>query len=164
MALADGLDRDAIRQKLFGGPAIFAPIRHHSPACAWALRAMIRAHRPEVVLIEAPDDLAGHIPHLLDGEARFPLAVVAVGTAPEDGGPRPATYLPFSDHAPETIAIREAAALGAVAVADLAMAAGAVRRVELGTLGDRFRRPLDGAGGTLIGLRHLPVHGLQEGH
>lgn len=120
MALADGLDRDGIRQKLFGGPAIFAPIRHHSPACAWALRAMIRAHRPEVVMIEAPDDLAGHIPHLLDGEARFPLAVVALGTAPEDGGPRPATYLPFSDHAPETIAIREAAALGAeIAFIDL---------------------------------------------
>lgn len=81
---------------------------------------MIRAHRPEVVLIEAPDDLAHHLPHLLDPEARFPLAVVALGSAPEDGGPRPATYLPFSDHAPETIAIREATALGAeIAFIDL---------------------------------------------
>ena len=120
MAENNGSDRAGIKQALFGGPGIFAPIRHHSPACAWALRAMIRTHRPEVVLIEAPDDLAHHIPHLLDPEARFPLAVVALGAAPDDGGPRPATYLPFSDNAPETIAIREAAALGAeIAFIDL---------------------------------------------
>ncbi|MDO5643688.1 MAG: DUF5682 family protein, partial [Paracoccus sp. (in: a-proteobacteria)] len=82
----------------------------------------IRAHRPDLILIEAPGDLAGHIPHLLDPEARFPLAVVALGDAGPDGGPRPAIYLPFSDHAPETIAIREAAILGAeVAFIDLAV-------------------------------------------
>lgn len=119
MAEADGLDGAAIRAALFGGPVIFAPIRHHSPACAWALRQMIRVHRPEIVLIEAPDDLGQHIAHLLDPEARFPLAVVALGQA-KDRAPRPVTYLPFSEHAPETIAIREASAIGAeIAFIDL---------------------------------------------
>ncbi len=119
MADNKGLDRPAIAAALFGGPVIFAPIRHHSPACAWALRAMIRAHRPDVVLIEAPDDLGHHVPHLLDPAARSPLAIVALGMA-EKNAPRPTTYLPFSDHAPETIAIREAAALGAeIAFIDL---------------------------------------------
>ncbi|TKW68652.1 MAG: hypothetical protein DI616_01260 [Paracoccus denitrificans] len=120
MAETEASDRAAIAAALFGGPAIFAPIRHHSPACAWALRAMIREYRPDIVLIEAPYDLAHHIPHLLDPEARFPLAVVALGETSDSDAPRPVTYLPFSDHAPETIAIREATALGAeIAFIDL---------------------------------------------
>ena len=105
-------DQAAIRAALFGTSVMFAPIRHHSPACAFAVRQMIRAHRPEVVLIEAPSDLAHHVPLLLAEDARFPLAVVALGPRGE-GGRRPSMFLPFSDHAPEMVAIREAAALGA---------------------------------------------------
>lgn len=113
----EGLDRSSAEAALFGGPVFFAPIRHHSPACAWALRQMIRAHRPEVVLIEAPGDLLRHVPQLLDPEARFPLAVVAVGQKPNreqhDSSIRPITFLPFSGHAPETVAIQEAQEIGA---------------------------------------------------
>ena len=106
------LRREEVEAALFGTSTLFAPIRHHSPACAWHLRAMMRAHRPEVVLIEAPEDLLGHLPHLTDPETRMPVAIVALG---QEGGSgvRPLRFLPFSEHAPETIAVQEAARLGA---------------------------------------------------
>ncbi len=43
------------RQQLRSGlrNVYLAPVRHHSPACAWHLRALIRQTKPAVVLIEA---------------------------------------------------------------------------------------------------------------
>lgn len=95
---------------LFGGPVWFAPIRHHSPACAWALRALLREHRPQVVLIEAPSDLAHHIPLLSDPDLVWPVAILALSG---DSAERRHSYLPLSEHSPETVAVLEAAALGA---------------------------------------------------
>jgi hypothetical protein len=100
----------------------FAPIRHHSPACAWAVRALIRAVRPARVLIEAPEDLAGHIALLLHPETRPPVAIAALADVSEGG--RVAAYYPFCVHAPEFVAIREAQAVGAeVRFIDLPVAA-----------------------------------------
>jgi hypothetical protein len=42
--------RAALRQPDRG--LYFAPIRHHSPACAWAVRELIRDVRPQRVLID----------------------------------------------------------------------------------------------------------------
>ena len=42
------LDRDAA--------VVLVPIRHHSPACARHLRALLEVVRPAAVLIEAPCD------------------------------------------------------------------------------------------------------------
>jgi len=106
------LTRPQAEQALFGGPVWFAPIRHHSPACAWALRAMIREHRPELVLIEAPSDLAHHIPMLADREVQWPVAILALcGLRAE--AERRHVYIPFCEHSPEAVAVIEAAALGA---------------------------------------------------
>ncbi len=88
-----------------------APIRHHSPACAWAVRAMIRALKPSRVLIEAPHDLAHLIPHLLDPDTVPPVA--AASLLDLKNGPRLAAYYPFCAHSPEWVALREGAAVGA---------------------------------------------------
>ena len=46
-AVRDGLRQP--RRNLY-----LAPVRHHSPACAWAVRELIRDVKPDRVLIEAP--------------------------------------------------------------------------------------------------------------
>ena len=86
-----------------------APIRHHSPACAWALAAMIRDLKPAHVLVEAPVDLEHHIPMLLDRETVPPVALIAM----TDGQDRLAAYYPFTAHSPEYVALKEAQKLGA---------------------------------------------------
>lgn len=73
-----------------GGTCLFAPIRHHSPASAWRLRAMIGDHRPDLILIEAPSDLIHHRLHIVDPETVPPVAIVALGPQGQDG-PRPVT-------------------------------------------------------------------------
>ncbi|WP_368188246.1 DUF5682 family protein [Aestuariibius sp. HNIBRBA575] len=88
-----------------------APIRHHSPACAWAVRAMIRELKPSRVLIEAPHDLSHLIPHLLDPDTVPPVA--AASLLDQNDGPRLTAYYPFCAHSPEWVALREGAAVGA---------------------------------------------------
>ncbi|UWQ02982.1 hypothetical protein K3X44_06600 [Aliiroseovarius crassostreae] len=88
-----------------------APIRHHSPACAWAVRTMIRELKPSHVLIEAPHDLSHLIPHLLDPDTVPPVAVASL--LDQKNGPRLAAYYPFCAHSPEWVALREGAAVGA---------------------------------------------------
>src|SRR5262245_3000267 len=88
-----------------------APIRHHSPACAWAVRALIREVRPKRVLIEAPSDFAPHIELLTHPETRPPVAIAALIEQKDDH--RVAAYYPFCIHAPEYVALHEARAIGA---------------------------------------------------
>ena len=90
----------------------FAPIRHHSPACAWHLQALIDEVRPRQVLIEGPIDFAPLIPLLLDAATRPPVAIVAFVGDDKDQGRR-MSYYPFSSHAPEYVALREGHRLGA---------------------------------------------------
>ncbi|WP_106743425.1 DUF5682 family protein [Yoonia maritima] len=88
------------------------PIRHHSPACAWALRALIRDIKPSQILIEAPSDFADKIPLLLDPATKPPIALVAlVDDAGERG--RVAGYYPFCDHSPEYVALKTGQEVGA---------------------------------------------------
>ena len=88
----------------------FAPIRHHSPACAWALRRMIRELKPRAVLIEAPVDFESHIDLLLDQQTKPPVAIASL--IERDKQSRVAGYYPFCSHSPEFIALREGKALG----------------------------------------------------
>lgn len=100
----------------------FAPIRHHSPACAWAVRALIREVQPLRVLIEAPEDLRQHIPLLADPQTRPPVAIAALSE--REDGERVAAYYPFCVHAPEYVALIEAHRCGAeVRFIDLPVAA-----------------------------------------
>jgi len=83
-----------------------APIRHHSPACAFAVRAMLRELRPAQVLIEAPADLTPMAEALCDAATQPPVAVVML-----DGAR--AAYAPFCDHSPEYVALHTAREIGA---------------------------------------------------
>lgn len=104
-------------EKLAANGLYFAPIRHHSPACALALQALIREVRPAVVLIEGPDDFDALLPLLLDPATKPPVAILsqAAQTAREDAPPagvRSAFY-PFCDYSPEWVALHEGRAVGA---------------------------------------------------
>ena len=103
----------------------FFPVRHHSPACAWHVRELIRRERPRAVLIEGPEDITPLIPFILNPETRAPFAVYAThvderarnAPAPEglpDMKPsRSAGYYPFCDYSPELVALRAGAEVGA---------------------------------------------------
>lgn len=83
-----------------------APVRHHSPACAWAVRKMIQEVRPDHVLIEGPADMTPLINVICDPATRPPVAGVTLR-----GGR--AAYMPLCDHSPEYVAMRAARETGA---------------------------------------------------
>ena len=91
----------------------FAPIRHHSPACAWHLRALLAEVKPRQVLIEAPIDFEPLIPLLLDAGTRPPIAIVAFEQGSDKDETRRISYYPFSSHAPEYIALVDGSRLEA---------------------------------------------------
>lgn len=123
------------RARLFGDGEdglYFVPVRHHSPACALALRHLLREVRPAAVLIEGPDDLDPLLPLLQDAQTRAPVAFlcqaqreappgeaeegddeVAAGAQAKPVMQTRASFYPFCEHSPEWIAVREGAALGA---------------------------------------------------
>ena len=93
------------------GRFVFAPVRHHSPACAAHLRQLILETRPAHVLIEAPIDFEPLIPMLLDEETVPPVAIAAF--LDEAAGLRSASYYPFCAHSPEFVAMQAAREIGA---------------------------------------------------
>lgn len=120
---------------------VFVPVRHHSPACAWALRQLLHELRPAAILIEGPDDLNHLLPLMVDAQTCTPVAWLCQATRERpteaaespteeqttepavDDAPRTETrgsFYPFCDYSPEWIALREGAAIGAqVALIDL---------------------------------------------
>ncbi len=91
-----------------------APVRHHSPACAWHLRAMVEAVSPAAILIEGPVDFDPLIPSLTDPATRTPVAIVAISERSETGSAerRAVSYFPFCSHSPEFVAVQMAHARG----------------------------------------------------
>lgn len=115
-------DLDAESAALVGDDIIYFPVRHHSPACAWHLRALIRARPPSRILIEGPSDFTESIDLLLDSATRAPVsfytyAVRKVEKDPanpfSDGTLRASAYYPFCDYSPELVALREGREAGA---------------------------------------------------
>lgn len=91
----------------------FAPVRHHSPACAWAVRALIQDVQPTQILIEAPVDFEPMIELLLHEETRPPVAITSVLEPGKTLERRVAAYYPFCTHSPEFVALKEGRSLGA---------------------------------------------------
>ncbi|ESQ82779.1 DUF5682 family protein [Asticcacaulis benevestitus] len=82
------------------------PVRHHSPACAAHLAALIGTVQPGAILIEGPCDFDPLIPLLGNAGTVPPVAVVAVDERKgEDGGSRVVSYFPFCAHSPEYVAL-----------------------------------------------------------
>lgn len=94
--------------------AIYFPIRHHSPACAWHLSRLIEEARPEAVLIEGPEEMTRLIPYMLHEQTIAPFAVYAT-YAPKSLSDSPvfASYYPFCDYSPELVALRAGQKVGA---------------------------------------------------
>ncbi|WP_253274655.1 DUF5682 family protein [Actinomyces sp. oral taxon 414] len=84
------------------------PIRHHSPACALALSALLEEVRPAVVLIEGPAEYTDLLPALQDAATVPPVAVLSLGEGV-------ASYYPLAEFSPEWVALRWAGAAGAEA-------------------------------------------------
>lgn len=105
----------AARERLFANGLYFAPLRHHSPACAFALQAMLRELRPAAVLIEGPDGFTGMLPLLLDERTRPPVALLCqTQAAGEDGQARTqSAFFPFCDYSPEWVALQTGREVGA---------------------------------------------------
>ncbi|MEU9507185.1 DUF5682 family protein [Micromonospora sp. NPDC048170] len=76
-------------------------VRHHSPALAAVVPALLDAAAAEVVCVELPADFQRWLPYLSDPAARAPLALV--GSHGTDG---PMGFYPFADFSPELAAIR----------------------------------------------------------
>ena len=112
-------------KQLFADDIYFVPIRHHSPACAFALRQLLADIKPAAVLIEAPDTFQALIPLLLHPDTKPPVAILAQtrenkkNTIHEDdemGDLQPeiqSAFFPLCDYSPEWIALRDGHALGA---------------------------------------------------
>ncbi|MFI7229309.1 DUF5682 family protein [Nonomuraea angiospora] len=85
-------------------------VRHHSPALAVVLPALLDAADPEVVCVELPADFQPWLAHLADPGTQAPVALAG---ARVDGG---LGFYPFADFSPELVAIRWAWKRGAEVV------------------------------------------------
>lgn len=93
-------------------------VRHHSPALAAMVPALLDAAGAEVLCIELPADFQRWLPYLSDPAARAPLALV--GSHGADGR---IGFYPFADFSPELAAIRWARQRGVeVVCCDLPLA------------------------------------------
>ena len=97
-------------------PVLFFPVRHHSPVCSWQLLRTIEEYKPQVILIEGPEDANGIIPVLTDDRTEPPAAIYYYYKdkkkliSPEAEDYR--CYYPFLCSSPEYNAMKAAKRLG----------------------------------------------------
>src|SRR5271165_619230 len=89
-------------------PAILYGIRHHGPGSARSVRAALAEQRPDVLLIEGPQEADGLVALAADDEMRPPVALL--GYVP--GEPQWAAFWPFAVFSPEWQAIGYALGAG----------------------------------------------------
>lgn len=99
------------------------PVRHHSPAIASQVGAIIRERRPKVVFIEGPHEAQDMIEFLIDPKTRPPVAIYSSfrddsAVVPNSDGqtaapPRYSAWYPIVSYSPELIAMRAAKEVGA---------------------------------------------------
>ena len=54
---------------------ILLPVRHHSPACAYHVDRTIEELRPDVILVEGPDNADSLIPVMVHDQTKAPFAI-----------------------------------------------------------------------------------------
>ena len=94
------LQRALDAQRRWGEAGVhLVPVRHHSPACALALSALLEEVHPTAVLIEGPVEYADLLPSLHDPRTVPPVALLSLGE-------RTASYYPLAEFSPEWVALR----------------------------------------------------------
>jgi len=83
-------------------------VRHHSPACAAAIPALLDGYAPDALFVELPAELETWLPWLGHEGTVAPVALALVA---EDGG-RDLGFYPFANFSPELAAIRWAVRRG----------------------------------------------------
>ncbi|WP_280672633.1 MULTISPECIES: vWA domain-containing protein [unclassified Kitasatospora] len=92
-------------------------VRHHSPALAAVVPALLEAADPQVLCVELPSDFQHWLPYLADPETTAPVALAGTDESGRLG------FYPFADFSPELAAIRWAHRRGVeVRCCDLPMA------------------------------------------
>ncbi|MFF3732958.1 DUF5682 family protein [Streptomyces sp. NPDC002476] len=81
-------------------------VRHHSPALAAVVPALLEEARAEVVCVELPTDFQPWLEHLADPETVAPVALAGA----DEGGRL--SFYPFADFSPELAAVRWARSRG----------------------------------------------------
>lgn len=106
---------------------VLLPVRHHSPACSFHVGKIIEDYKPDVVLIEGPENANELIPVMVHPDTAAPFAIYysyydKTGQLSEEKE-HYKCYYPFLDYSPELVALRTAAGLGiSVAFMDLSYA------------------------------------------
>lgn len=106
------------KQQLAEQNVFFAPVRHHSPACAYALKHYIEQLQPTHILIEGPDSFEFLLPSLLNTETAPPVAIFAQArpvtkSGEEEQSNLASAYFPFCQYSPEWVAIQHGNTIGA---------------------------------------------------
>jgi hypothetical protein len=105
------------------------PVRHHSPAVARHLEAVIQQRQPRLVFIEGPHEANDLIPHIIDGKTKPPIAIYScyrddgnvlglagIESPAADIPPRFAVWYPLLAYSPEYVALLAAKKIGAAVV------------------------------------------------
>ncbi len=98
------------------GKVLLFPVRHHSPVCTYQLVRTIREYKPEIILIEGPENANSLIPVLTDDRTKLPVAIYyyykdtkkLVSESAEDYK----CYYPFLYSSPEYNALKQAGYMG----------------------------------------------------
>ena len=85
------------------------PVRHHSPACALAVAALIREVRPAAVLIEGPEEYTPLVGALQHPATVPPVAVLSIARS---GQSTSSAFYPLAEFSPEWVALRAAGETG----------------------------------------------------
>ena len=97
----------------FQGDLFYFPVRHHSPACAYHVKQVIRQFQPDCILIEGPENANELIEDMVDPTTEAPFCIYysyrdSKGLVDEHKGDH-RCYYPFLDFSPELVAMREGA-------------------------------------------------------
>ncbi|MEY9930565.1 hypothetical protein ABH926_005212 [Catenulispora sp. GP43] len=96
-----GIDpRDAVAELAQSSAPYLIGVRHHSPALAAVVPALLDAADAEVVCVELPTDFQSWLPYLADPDTIAPVALAGAGSDGYLG------FYPFADFSPELAAIR----------------------------------------------------------
>ncbi|MBB4951792.1 uncharacterized protein with von Willebrand factor type A (vWA) domain [Kitasatospora gansuensis] len=110
--------RDALAELADPAGPYLIGVRHHSPALAAVVPALLAAADPQVLCVELPGDFQHWLPHLADPGTRAPVALAGADADGRLG------FYPFADFSPELAAIRWAREHGVeVLCCDLPMGA-----------------------------------------